>query len=66
MSGNRSLVIFAAVAFSFTALVVLVLGLLMARVVSFPLAMLMCVALVGLYLGFGVLALVARMVSRLN
>jgi len=66
MAGNPSLKIMAAVAGSFTALVLLVLGLASTRVVSFQLALLMCIALVGLYVGFGVLILVARMVSRLH
>ena len=66
MPGNRSLKVLAAVASSFTALVLLILGLAGARVISFQLGLLMCVALVGLYVGFGVLILVARMVSRLN
>jgi len=66
MAGNRSLKIMAAIAASFTTLVLLVLGLAGARVITFPLALLMCVALVGLYVGFGVLILVARLVSRLQ
>jgi len=66
MSGNRSLKIMAAVAASFTALVLLVLGLAGAGAISGPLALLMCVALVGLYVGFGILILVARMVSKLR
>jgi hypothetical protein len=66
MPDNRSLKITAAVAASFTALVLLVLGLAGARVISFQLALLMCTALVGLYVGFGFLVLVARMVSKLR
>jgi hypothetical protein len=66
MPGNRSLKVIAAVAASFTILVLLVLGLASARVISFPLALLTCIALVGLYVGFGILVLVARMVSKLR
>ena len=66
MSGKNSLMIVAAIASSFTALVVMVLGMLLSGIISFPLAMLICVALVGLYLGFGVLALVARFVNTLE
>ena len=63
---NSSLKILTAVAASFTALVLLALGLASASLISFPLALLMCVALVGLYVGFGILILVARMVSKLR
>lgn len=66
MPGNRSLKITAAIAASFTTLVVVILGLAGASVIRFQLALLMCVALVGLYVGFGFLVLVARMVSKLR
>lgn len=66
MPDNRSLRIMAAIAGSFTMLVVVVLGLLIAGILSFPLALLMCVALVGLYVGFGILALAARLINNLK
>ena len=56
----------AAVSGSFTAIAVTILVLMMRRVVTFQMAMLMLVALVGLYFGFGVLAIVYRFISRLE
>jgi len=56
----------AGLAFSFTAFVVLVIFLLIRKVISFEMAMLMLVALVGLHFGFGVLIAIYRFVSRLE
>lgn len=66
MANNSTLKIAAAVAGSFTALCVVVLYLMLRRTISFQLALLMLVALVGLYFGFGVLVLVYRFTSRLK
>jgi hypothetical protein len=61
-----NLKIAAAVSASFTAIAVAIIALMMKRVVTFQLAMLMLVALVGLYFGFGVLFAVWRLISRLE
>jgi hypothetical protein len=66
MQDNAKLKRLAAVSLSFTALCVLIFVLLVFHVVSGQIAMLMLVALVGLYLGFGVLIAVYRFVSRLS
>ena len=56
----------AAVALSFTGLAILIFLLLVWHVVTVQIALLMLVALVGLYFGFGVLIAVYRFVSRLD
>jgi hypothetical protein len=63
---SRSLAIAAAVATSFTGLGALILFLMIEHVVSFQLGLLMLVALVGLYFGFGILILVYRFTNRLQ
>jgi hypothetical protein len=65
-ANNKALKIAAGVAGSFTALVVLVLVLMMRGAVTFQLGLLMLVALLGLYFGFGVLIAVYRFVGRLE
>lgn len=63
---TRALKIAAAVAASFTSLVVVILVLLVQRIVTFQMALLMLVALLGLYFGFGVLIAVYRFTARLE
>jgi len=63
---NRSLIIAAAIALSFTGLGALILCLMVSHVVSFQLGLLMLVALVGLYFGFGVLIAAYRFTSKLQ
>jgi hypothetical protein len=63
---KRALRIAAGVAGSFTALVILVLVLMKKGVVTFQLGLLMLVALLALYFGFGVLIAVYRFVGRLE
>jgi hypothetical protein len=63
---NRALKIAAGLAVSLTSLVVLILVLLAKGVVTFQMALLMFVALVGLYFGFGVLIAVYRFIARLE
>lgn len=65
-ANKKALRIAASVAGSFTALVVLVLVLMVKAVVTFQLGLLMLVALLGLYFGFGVLIAVYRFVGRLE
>jgi hypothetical protein len=56
----------AAVSLSFTGIVVLIMALLVKGVITFQLALLMLVALLGLYFGFGVLIVLYRFVGRLK
>lgn len=66
MAGNAKLKNLAAAALSFTALAVLIFMLLVWHVISAQIALLMLVALVGLYFGFGVLIAVYRFISKLD
>jgi hypothetical protein len=63
---NKSLRTLAAVAVSFTVLAVTIMLLAAKGVVTFQLGLLMLVGLVGLYFGFGVLAIVYRFISKLE
>jgi hypothetical protein len=63
---HRALRIAAAVGGSFTALIGVIVVLMIRQVVSFQLALLMLVALLGLYFGFGVLIAVHRFVDKLD
>jgi hypothetical protein len=63
---KKKLLIAAAVSLSFIGIVVLIMALLLEGVITFQLALLMLVALLGLYFGFGVLIFVYRFVSRLE
>ncbi len=71
MSDNRSenrrkLKIAAAISLTFTGIVVLIFTLMIEGVVTFQLGMLMLVALLGLYFGFGVLIFIYRFVQKLE
>ena len=66
MSDTRKLRIVAAVVASFSVLIMVVLALMITRVITFQMALLMLVALFGLYCGFGVLIAVYRFVSKLD
>jgi hypothetical protein len=66
MSDKKKLKIAAAVSLSFTGIVVLVMALLVKGVITFQMALLMLVALLGLYFGFGVLIFLYRFVDRLK
>lgn len=66
MSDKKKLKIAAAVSLSFTGIVVLVMALLVEGVITFQMALLMLVALLGLYFGFGVLIFLYRFVDRLK
>ena len=63
---NRGRKIAAAASGVFSALVILILVLLANGVVTLQLALLMVVALVGLYFGFGVLIWIYRFVAKLD
>ena len=66
MSDKKKLKIAALVSLSFTGIVVLVMVLLVKGVITFQMALLMLVALLGLYFGFGVLFFLYRFVDRLK
>jgi hypothetical protein len=66
VADTKKLKIAAAISLSFTGIVVLIMGLLVKRVITFQMAMLMLVALLGLYFGFGVLIALYRFVGRLK
>jgi hypothetical protein len=66
MADNTRLKIAAAVSGSFTTLVIVVLALIVKHVVTFQMGLLMIVALIGLYFGFGVLFMVYRFISKLE
>jgi hypothetical protein len=63
---RRKLKIALAISLTFTGVVVLIFTLMIKGVVTFQLGMLMLVALLGLYFGFGVLILIYRFVARLE
>ena len=65
-SSNKALKIALAVGALFMALIVLIIYLLAYKVITPQMAMLMFVALLGLYVGFGALIAVARFVSKLE
>ena len=66
MPKSRTLKVVAGVAVSFIGLVGVIIFLSEAKIISFEVAMLMLVALLGLYLGFGVLIAVYRIVGKLE
>ena len=66
MPKNRTLMVVAGIAASFTGLAGAIFFLSEAKIISFEMAMLMLVALVGMYLGFGVLIAVYRLVAKLK
>ena len=66
MPKDTSLKGLAVVAISFTSLAVLIIFIAAKGVVSFQMALLMLVALVGLYFGFGVLILIYRFTGKLK
>ena len=63
---NRTLKVVAGVVALFTALVATVIFLSATKVISFPAALLMLIALLGIYLGFGFLIAVYRFVEKLK
>ncbi|HEX9783079.1 MAG TPA: hypothetical protein VGA56_10185 [Opitutaceae bacterium] len=66
MPGNRTLKVVAGIVVSFTALAGTIILLSEMKVISFEMAMLMLAALLGMYIGFGVLIAVYRLVDRLE
>jgi hypothetical protein len=66
MAKNRTLRVVAGIAASFAGLVGTIVLLLQAKIISFEEAMLMLVALLAMYLGFGVLIAVYRLIAKLE
>jgi hypothetical protein len=66
MPKNRTLKVIAGIAASFTGLVGTIILLSETKIISFEMAMLMLVALLGMYIGFGVLIAVYRLIGKLE
>ncbi|HWK75620.1 MAG TPA: hypothetical protein VNQ81_15180 [Povalibacter sp.] len=66
MPNNPTLKIAAVVSVSLTVLITLILALLARHVITYQMALLMFVGLLGLYVGFGVLFAAYRFISRLD
>jgi len=66
MPRNRTLKVVAGIVISFTGLVVTILLLSEAKIISFAMAMLMLVALLGRYIGFGILIAIYRLIGKLE
>jgi hypothetical protein len=66
MPRNRALKVVTGIAASFVGLAGTIIILSKARIISFEMAILMLVALLGLYIGFGILVAVYRLISRLE
>ena len=66
MPTNKTLKVVAGIVALFTALVATVILLSATKVISFPAALLMLIALLGIYLGFGFLIAVYRFVEKLK
>jgi len=66
MPGHRTLKVVACIIVSFTALAGTIILLSEMNIISFGMAMLMLAALLGMYIGFGVLIAVYRLVDKLE
>jgi len=66
MPKNRTLKVVAGIAASLTGLVGTIIFLLEKRIISFEMAILMLVALLAMYVGFGILIAVYRLMSKLE
>lgn len=66
MPKGRTLKIAAGIAASFAVFVGAIIFLAMAKIVSFEVAKLMLVALVGMYVGFGILIAAYRLIGKLD
>ncbi len=63
---NRTLKVVAGIVVSFIGLAGTIIFLAATQIISFTMAMLMLVALVGMYVGFGILIAVYRLISKLE
>ncbi len=66
MPKNRTLKVVAGIAASLTGLVGTIIFLLEKKIISFEMAILMLVALLAMYVGFGILIAVYRLMSKLE
>ena len=66
MSRNRTLKVVAGIAASFTVLVATIIFLSQMKIISFEVAKLMLVALLGMYVGFGILIAIYRLIRNLE
>jgi len=66
MPRNRTLIVVAGIVVSFTGLVGTIILLSETKIISFEMAMLMLVALLGMYIGFAILIAVYRLVDKLE
>ena len=66
MPKNKTLKVVAGIAASITGLVGTIIFLSEAKIISFEMAILMLVALLGMYLGFGILIAVYRLIGKLE
>jgi hypothetical protein len=66
MPRNRTLKAVAGIAVSFTGLVGTIIFLSEMKIISFEMAKLMLVALLGMYVGFGILIAVYRLIGKLE
>ena len=66
MPKNRTLKVVAGIVVSFTSLVGTIIFLSEVKIISFEMAMLMLVALLGMYIGFGILIAVYRLIGKLE
>ena len=66
MPRNRALKVVAGIVISFTALAGTIIFLSAAEIISSGVAILMLVALVGMYVGFGILIAAYRLISKLE
>jgi len=66
MPGNRTLKVVAGIVVSFTGLAGTIILLSVTKIISFTMAMLMLVALLGMYIGFGILIAVYRLIGKLE
>jgi hypothetical protein len=66
MPRSRTLKVVAGIAASFAALVGAIILLLEMKIISFEMAKLMLVALLAMYVGFGILIAIYRLIARLD
>jgi len=66
MPRNRTLITVAGIVVSFTGLAGTIIFLSEAKIISFVMAMLMLAALLGMYIGFGILIAVYRLIGKLD
>lgn len=66
MPRNRTLKAVAGIVVSFTGLVGTIILLSETKIISFEMALLMIVALLGIYVGFGILIAIYRLIDKLD